>query len=174
MGGIAEVLSPAQLQAGIDANNARAMDPAGWRLRWLHLSVVPTGSFFTVHFEVPESAAMFRLEYLFAWWPVTGGVFRQLYAELIDDRGIKFTDVKNTQNKAVSFGAKFSLFTSPTTDPDSATAGDQSKYLGAMPLNIEFPGRAQISINIRGALATPDPANVELVLVGHLKNKVKR
>lgn len=166
------MIDAAELAAGVAANNARALDRGAWRLRWLFQSVTPTGPFFTVIFEVPEAAALYRLGYIFAWWAVGPGPARPLFAELADDRGQKFTRAQAMQNREIARGMPFNLFTGPGTDPAAATAGDQAAYLGAMPLDIEFPGRAQIMINIRGALATPDPAQVEILLVGHQKNKV--
>jgi len=166
------MITAAELAAGVAANNARALDPGAWRLRWLLQTVTPTGPFFTVIFEVPEAAALYRLGYMFAWWAVGPGPARPLYVELADDRGQKFTFAQAMQNRTISQGMKTGLFTGPGTDPDPAAAGDQSAYLGAMPLDVEFPGRAQIMINVRGALPTPDPAQVKILLVGHQKNKV--
>jgi len=160
----------AVLQAGVEANNARAMDPAAWRLRWIYALIVPTGSFITYQFQVPAAAALYRLEYLIAWWPVGPGAFRPLFAELADDRGQKF--VLTDKRTEVRDGAPFSLFTTPNVDPNSALAGDQSAYLGAMPLNLDFPGRAVVSLNIRGALATPDPTGIAILFAGHQKNRV--
>ncbi len=157
-----------ELQAGIARNNARAKNPAAWRLRWISATLIPTGSFFTFQFQIPSAAWEYRLEYLIAWWPVTE-VFRPLFCTIDDDRGQKY--VLTGQGPELSRGMPFNLFTSPATDPNSTLAGDQSAYLGAMPLNLRFPGRATVSLNIRGATATPDPAQLNILLVGHQKNQ---
>lgn len=158
-----------ELIRGIDENNARAMDPGGWRLRWIFASLVPTGTFFTFQFQVPPAAAFYRMEYLLAAWPIVG-TFRPLFMEVADDRGQKF--VLTSKRPELQNGANLALFTTPNVDPDPATAGDQSQYLGMVPLNIDFPGRAVVSVNIRGALATPDPTTISLLIAGHQKNRV--
>lgn len=157
------------MKAGVDANNARAMDPGAWRLRWIVATLIPTGTFFTFKFQVPAAAAIFRLEYLLAWWPVTG-TFRPLFVELGDDRGQDHVLVD--KGPELQNGAAFSLFTTPNTDINAALAGDQAAYKGMMPLNLDFSGRAVISVNIRGALATPNPASLSILLAGHQKNRV--
>jgi len=164
------MMTDAELKAGVNANNARAMDPGAWRLRWIVASLVPTGTFFSFKFQVPAAAAIYRLEYLMAWWPIGPGNFRPLYVELGDDRGQDHILVD--KGPELRNGAAFSLFTTPNTDINTAVAGDQSAYKGMMPLNLEFPGRATIAVNIRGALATPDPVSLSILLAGHQKNRV--
>jgi hypothetical protein len=162
-------MTPAELQAGIAHNDARALDKARWLLRWISLTVIPTGSFISVKFQIPPAAAFFRLEYLMVWWPVTE-VFRDLFLELADDRGQKFTLIG--KRPELHNGQNVTLFTSPGTDQNSALAGDQSAYLGMYPLHLDFPGRAILNINIRGALATPNPSQINFLLAGHQKNQV--
>ncbi len=157
-----------ELQAGIARNNARAASQSAWRLRWISANLIPTGTFFTFQFQVPSAAMLYRLEYLIAWWPVTE-VFRPLFCELADDRGQKY--VLTGPRQELRLGMPFTLFTTPGSDPNSTLTGDQSSFKGMMPLNLEFPGRANISINIRGATAAPDPSQVSILLVGHQKNK---
>lgn len=164
------MMTAEQMKAGVDANNARAMDPGAWRLRWIVATLIPTGTFFTFKFQVPAAAAFFRLEYLMTWWPVGPGAFRPLFVELGDDRGQDFVLVD--KGPALANGAAFSLFTTPNTDVNAALAGDQAAYKGMMPLNLDFPGRATISVNIRGALGTPDPTSLSILLAGHQKNRV--
>lgn len=159
-----------EIKAGIDANNARALDPGAWRLRWIFLQVIPTGSFVQVQFQIPAAAAMFRLQYPMIWWPVGPGAFRPLFMEIMDDRGQKYVFVD--KGPSLGLGANVSLFTTPNVDPNSAVAGDQSAYLGMMPLNIEFPGRCTVTVNIRGATATPDPTQIAILLAGHQRNQV--
>lgn len=158
-----------ELIQGINANNARAMDPAAWRLRWIFASLVPTGTFFTFQFQVPAAAAFFRLEYLIAAWPIVG-TFRPLFVEIGDDRGQKF--ILTSKRPELQNGANLALFTTPTVDPNPATAGDQSAYMGMLPLNLDFPGRAVVSLNFRGATAAPNPTTVSILLAGHQKNRI--
>lgn len=157
-----------ELQAGIDRNNARAKDPKAWRLRWISAALIPTGTFFSFQFQIPSAAWEYKLEYLIAWWPVTE-VFRPLFCDISDDRGQRF--VMTGQGPEISRGMPFNLFTTPGTDPNSALAGDQSAYKGMMPLGLRFPGRAIVTLNIRGATAAPDPSQLNILLVGHQKNQ---
>jgi len=159
-----------ETQAGIDANNARALDPAAWRLRWLFLDLVPTGTYFQSRFQIPAAAALYKVGYLMAWWPVGPGAFRPLFLDIQDDRGQQYIFVD--KGPELGLGANLSLFTTPNVDPNSAVAGDQSAYLGMMPLNIEFPGRCTVTVSIRGALGTPDPTSLKLLVAGHQKNQV--
>ncbi len=159
-----------ELQAGIDANNARALDPGAWRLRWIFLDLVPTGTYFQAQFQIPPAAALYKVEYLMIWWPVGPGTFRPLFMEVMDDRGQKYVFVD--KGPELGRGANVSLFTTPNTDPNSALAGDQAAYKGMMPLNIEFPGRCTVTVSIRGATATPDPTSVKILIAGHQKNQV--
>jgi hypothetical protein len=159
-----------ELQAGVDANNARALDPGAWRLRWIFLDLVPTGTYVQAQFQIPAAAALYKLEYLLAWWPVGPGAFRPLFMEVMDDRGQKYVFVD--KGAELGRGANVALFTTPNTDPDSALAGDQAAYKGMMPLNIEFPGRCTLTLAIRGATATPDPTSIKILLAGHQKNQV--
>jgi len=159
-----------EIEAGIARNNARAMDPAGWRLRWIYLPIIPTGSFVSEQFQIPPAAALYRLQYFLVWWPVGPGAFRPLFAEIMDDRGQKHVFVQS--GPELGQGAKLSLFTTPNVDPNSTLAGDQAAYMGMMPLNIDFPGRCTVTINLRGATATPDPTEIAILLAGHQKNQV--
>ncbi len=157
-----------ELLAGVARNNARAGDLSAWRLRWIYAPLVPTGTFFSYQFQIPSAAWEYNLEYLIAWWPVTE-VRRALYCDIADDRGQRY--VMTGQGGEVSRGMPFNIFTTPGTDPNSALAGDQSAYKGMMPLGLRFPGRATVTINIRGATPLPDPATLSILLVGHQRNK---
>jgi hypothetical protein len=158
-----------ELQAGVDRNNARAFDPGAWRLRWLFLNLIPTGVYFQTQFQIPAAAALYRLEYLMAWWPATGAA-RGLFMEIMDDRGQKYMFVD--KGVELRLGARVSLFTTPTTDTNAALAGDQAAYKGMMPLNLEFPGRCTLTIAIRGSSPAPNPTSVSILLAGHQKNQV--
>lgn len=159
-----------QLIAGVARNNARALDPRRWKLRWLHQQVIPTGTVTPVYFGFPAAAAVYRLEYALIFWPVTGGVFRPLFLEIADDRGTKFTLV-DPRRAELANGVNVALFTTPNTDPNATLAGDQSAYLGTTCLDLEFPGRAVLTVLIRGATAAPNPASIEVLLTGHQRNE---
>lgn len=162
-------MTPAELQAGIDANNARASAADAWRLRWISFALVPTGTVTTFQFQIPPAAAFYRLEYLMMGWGIGPGLFRPLNLEISDDRGQKFILFsKQTQN----LGAKVALFTSPGVDPNPALAGDQSAYKGMFPLMLDFPGRATVTLTLRGAVGTPDPTTVNVLLAGHQQNRL--
>ncbi len=162
-------MNAAELQAGIDANNARAMAADAWRLRWISFDLVPSGSVTTHQFQIPSSAAFYRLEYLLCGWPGNLGAFRPLDLEISDDRGQKFILFsKQTGNK----GARVSLFTTPGPDGVTGLINGNSQYKGMYPLMLDFPGRAVVTLTLRGALGTPDPAAVHFLLAGHQKNRM--
>jgi len=162
-----------QLAAGVARNNVAALDPAGWRLNWVYKRLIPTGSYFQTFYQVPPSAAIFRLDYLMIFWPGSPTAvygYQQIHLELIDDRGTRFL-VADPSEPASRQGVRCALFTTPGAGPRPPAAAEPS-YRGMMPLGLEFPGRANIAVNLRGATETPEPVRIDLLLVGHLKNKV--
>jgi hypothetical protein len=141
------------------------MDPKRPVLRWLFRQLIPTGTFFSEFFNIPPASERFTLEWVLMAWPITAGAARSLFVEVGDARGQSFTLV-DMKNPSTRLGAKASLFTTPGTDPDPVLAGDQARYLGMMPIGIDFPGRGQFTVNIRNATAAPNPSFINLLVLG--------
>jgi len=155
---------------GIAKNNARAMRSRADFPKWIPFRSIPTGTQYQEQIATPKSAKTFLFEYAMFSWPVGPGAFRPLFVEVYDNKGETYVlvDFKKPQT---STGAKITLFSSPGVDIDPATAGDQSFFRGMFYLGEEFPGNSIITLNIFGALATPDPAFVDILLAGRVRTK---
>jgi len=126
---------------------------------------IPTGTMYQEKFLLPRAARKYLLQYCLVSYPVTAGVFREIFFELIDPWGMPHVNF-DLKNPATANGAKVSLFTSPAVDTTPAAAGDTSQWVGMLPLNEVYPGLAVLTLNIRGALATPNPAFIDILLAG--------
>lgn len=154
-------------------NNARVYSDARWKLRWIYRRAVPTGSYFPVYLEVPESAASFRLDYLLLYWPYPReGALVPIFVQAYDDRGQQFVFV-DSRRPETSRGADVRLFTSPGMETDTVATADRAPYRGTYPLGLEFPGRAQLTLLFRiPTFAAGNPEFIDILLAGHVRNKV--
>lgn len=157
------------MRLGIARNNARALLGAFNYPTLIFRQSIPTGSFYQEQIIMPKSAQDIKLKYLLFSYPVTAGMAREIFFEAIHERtGFVNVDLKDP---ATSLGAKGSLFSSPGVDTTPATAAVSSQYVGMMPIDITLPGLAVLVLNIRGALATPNPDFINLLFVGQVKAK---
>jgi len=153
------------LRLGVARNNARALRSKYNFPTLISFRSIPMGTSYQEQIRLPKSALRYKLQYFLFSYPVTAGVFRPIFFEVIDPGGRPYVlfDMKKPET---SFGAKGTLFSTPGVDTTPAAAGDTSSYQGMLPINEEFPGMSVLTINIRGALATPNPAFIDILLVG--------
>jgi hypothetical protein len=143
--------------------------PGRWRLLIFRRSI-PTGNPYQEQIVLPKSAREYTFRGILFSYPVTGGVFREIFFEVFDTQGRSYTSL-NFGNPAMELGAKGTLFSSPGVDTTPAAAGDTSSFRGFIPINEKFQGQAVLFVNIRGALATPNPAFIDLLLLGRILAK---
>lgn len=157
------------MRLGVARNNARALLGAFRFPTLIFRQSIPTGSFYQEQIVMPKSAEKIALKYLLFDYPVTAGAAREIFFEVIHERtGFVNVDLKEP---ATSLGAKGTLFSSPGVDTTPATAAVTGQYSGMMPIDITLPGLAVLVVNIRGALANPNPAFINLLLVGQVRAK---
>lgn len=154
---------------GVAQNNALALRSRFNYPKWLFRQVVPSGNPFDVQFVTPKSARRFLLEYALIAWPITG-TFRPLFVEAYDEKGQTFVNVDFSQ-PSTSTGAKVTLFSSPGVDINPALAGNQAQYIGMFAMDQEFSGNQVIGFRVFGALATPNPATIDFLILGRQRTK---
>lgn len=164
----AVVLSNEQWRQGIAANNRKLEDSLKNQLYWIYERIFTTGiNHVNFYLPFPKSAITYLAEHILIAVPSNANLSN--FYLTTSRRKNNYTYIFENLRDNI-FGAKLSLFTTPGADPDVTTAGDQSQYMGAMPINIEFQGQEQVQLTIRGA-GLSAIAHVDFMIMGHMENR---
>jgi len=146
------MLSQEALQKGIDKNNNELDRALKNQLSIIYSRRVPTGNFFRYIVGIPRSASKYLIQYVLISIPENSNLDNFFFVAYNDSGNIKYVSENLRRNQ---LGAKLDLFTSPNSDKDPSTGGDQKQYLGMLPLFIELKGSEQLIFDFRGTgLAT--------------------
>lgn len=164
------MLTEAQLAAGIAKNNKALDEALSNQLYLIYERLIPDSNQMRYIVQFPRSCTEYQLDYINIGFPSNANLNNFFFVVTSDSFGVKYVSENLRRNQ---LGAKVNLFTTPNSDNDPVTAGDQKGYTSMLPLSLKFKGTEQATIYFRGA-GLSAIEYVDFLLSGHQKSRVTR